>query len=96
MKRMTDNIEKLTTDLTKLGLVKVPRLFQLHVSASNKESFESLFSDPNLVYEERQTETNRFIATITVKTLEEYTSFRSSIVSSSTCSSSYSIIIMIN
>jgi hypothetical protein len=69
----TDRLDELTAEFAKLGFSKVERKFQLHVSSSNEDNFKKLFS--NLIYEVRPTSNDRFIATVTVDTMEEYTKY---------------------
>ena len=68
----TDKLDELTELFAAIGFTKVARKFQLHVSADNEDTFKKLFTTENLEYESRPTNTNRFIATVSLNTQEEY------------------------
>ena len=68
----TDRLDELTEAFAKIGFSKVERKFQLHVSTNNEETFKKVFTTDNLSYDIRPSSSDRFIATITVDTMEEY------------------------
>jgi hypothetical protein len=67
-----ENLNELTELLTGMGLSKVDRKYQLHVSSNDEDTFKKLFSQPDLEYEVCPTNTNRFIAKVSFKTQEDY------------------------
>ena len=68
----TDRLDELTEAFAKIGFSKVDRKFQLHVSTNNEETFKKVFTVDNLSYDIRPSSNDRFIATVTVDTMEEY------------------------
>jgi len=71
----TDRPDQLTTDFSTIGFTKVERKYQLHVSSTNEDTFKKVFSADNLTYDARPISNGRFIATVTVDTLEEFTRY---------------------
>jgi hypothetical protein len=71
----TDRLEELTAEFAKLGFSKVDRKYQLHVSSSNEDTFKKVFTTNNLSYDVRPSSNDRFIATVTLDSMEEYTKY---------------------
>lgn len=68
----TDRLDELTEAFAKIGFSKVERKFQLHVSTNSEETFKKVFTVDNLSYDIRPSSNDRFIATVTLDTMEEY------------------------
>ena len=64
--------EELKKSFTSNGFTVIPRNYKLHVSTKDDEQFKKVFSETTLEYESRSNDGNRFIATVTVNSQEEY------------------------
>ena len=69
------NIEEVDKLFLELGFKKIDRDYKLHVSAKSKEDFDKVFGNADVDFEERQSSQNLFIATVILKSRDDYEKF---------------------
>jgi len=71
-----DNLEKVKSNITDLGLTIINRIYKIHVSAPSKEVFETIFKKylSEIKYDIRNNN-NRFIVTITTDNDKDYAKY---------------------